>query len=161
MEILVRAATADDAKTIHQFICDLAAYERNPGGVECTPETLAEQMREPSPPFECLIAEQGTVPVGFALFFHNYSTWRGRRGIYLEDLFVPPRLRGRGIGLALITELARVARDRNCPRMDWSVLDWNRPSIEFYEKIGAYPLDEWTTFRLDGQALAALADRGA
>ncbi len=156
---MIRFAGPEDAATILAFIRDLAAYEREPDAVEVTEAELAAQMREPSPPFECLLAEEDGEPLGFALFFHTYSTWRGRRGVWLEDLFVPPAHRGRGVGAALLTELARIAVDRGCARFEWSVLDWNEPAIRFYRSLGAQPQDEWTRWRLDGAALAKLAAR--
>ena len=159
MGISIRSAnpTLEDARTIHRFVCELAAYEREPDAVEATPESLLAQMRDERPPFECLIAESSSEPVGFALFFHNYSTWRGRPGLYVEDIYVPQELRGQGIGLALLRELGRLALDRGCARLELSVLDWNRPSIEFYERRGAVALDEWRAFRFDGEALERLA----
>ncbi|MBX3272489.1 MAG: GNAT family N-acetyltransferase [Sandaracinaceae bacterium] len=153
----IRFATPADAATILALVRELAAYEREPDAVEATEATLAAQLAEPSPPFECLIAELDGEAAGFALFFHTYSTWRGRRGLWLEDLFVRPRHRGAGIGRALLVELARVALDRGCARFEWTVLDWNELAIGFYRSLGAAPMDEWTTWRLDGAALAALA----
>lgn len=139
------------------MIVALAVYEREPDAVEVDPATLAAQLEERPPPFGCLIAEDGGRPVGFALYFYNYSTWRGRRGLYLEDLFVPPEHRGRGVGRALLRELARIAVRDDCARMEWSVLDWNEPALGFYRHLGAKPQDEWTTWRLTGAALEALA----
>ncbi len=153
----IRPADARDASIIHGFIVQLASYEREPDAVEVTVEELAQQLQEPSPPFECLLAERDGRAVGFALFFHNYSTWRGRKGLYLEDLFVPPEERGEGIGKALLIELARIAARRGCPRMEWAVLDWNEPAKDFYRALGASPLDEWTLFRLTDEALEQLA----
>lgn len=155
--ISVRLAGADDARLIHGFICELARYEREPDAVEATPASLRADLGRDPPPFECLIAEIDAEPVGFALFFHNYSTWRGRRGLYLEDLFVSERHRGRGAGRALLARVARLAAERNCARMEWAVLDWNQPAIDFYRSLGAEPLDEWTLFRLTGAALERLA----
>lgn len=157
----IRFAAAEDAHTIHRFICDLAEYEREPDAVEATPEGLAAQLRDPRPPFECLIAEIDGAPVGFALFFHNFSTWRGRRGLYLEDLFVSPAARGQGAGLALLRALAAVAVARGCARMEWCVLNWNTPAIDFYDALGATPMTDWTTYRLTDQALSDLAQQGA
>ncbi len=153
----IREATPADATTIHRFICALAAYEREPDAVEVSPERLAAQLASPQPPFECLLAEddQGR-PLGFALYFHNYSTWRGRRGLYLEDLFVPPDLRGRGVGGALLRHLGAIAVDRGCARMEWSVLEWNATAHRFYASLGARPMLEWRTWRLDGEALERL-----
>ena len=153
----IRFATPADAATFIALIRALAAYEREPDAVEASEATLASQLAEPSPPFECLIAEVDGEAAGFALFFHTYSTWRGRRGLWLEDLFVRPEHRGAGIGRALLVELARLAVARGCARFEWTVLDWNELAIGFYRGLGAAPLDEWTTWRLDGAALAALA----
>ncbi len=155
--VSVRRAGVDDAGVIHRFICELARYEREPDAVEATPASLADDLASDPPPFECLIAELDTEPVGFALFFHNYSTWRGRKGLYLEDLFVSERHRGKGAGIALLRALARLATDRGCARMEWAVLDWNAPAIEFYRSLGAEPLSEWTLFRLTGAALERVA----
>ena len=148
----IRFATPDDAETIHRFVCELAEYEREPDAVEATPETFRAQLGRD---FECLVAETDRA-VGFALFFHNYSTWRGRRGLYLEDLYVTPAARGLGIGRALLARLGVIARERDCARMEWAVLDWNEPAIGFYRALGAAPQDEWSTWRLTGEALAKL-----
>ncbi|MHC4849481.1 MAG: GNAT family N-acetyltransferase [Planctomycetota bacterium] len=156
MTLHIRSARPDDAETIHAFICGLAEYEREPDAVEVTPTELADQLAQSQPPFECLLAERDGEPVGFALFFMNYSTWRGRPGLYLEDLFVPPELRGDGIGGALLQRLAELTVDRGGARLEWSVLDWNEPAIRFYESLGATALDEWTTWRLTGAALRSL-----
>ncbi len=156
--LAIRHAGPDDAELIHRLVVALADYEREPGAVEVTPAVLRAQLAERPAPFECLIAERDGAPAGFALFFHNYSTWRGKRGIYLEDLFVEPAQRGHGIGKALLARLAAIARERDCARLEWAVLGWNAPAIGFYERLGAHPLDEWTTFRLTGDALVALAD---
>ena len=166
MNLHIRFARPADAPLIHRFICELAEYEKEPDAVEVDPPTLAAQMAQARPPFECLIAEQRDAgadaprPLGFALFFHNYSTWRGRHGLYLEDLFVPPAHRGQGVGKALLTRLGAIAVERGCGRMEWSVLDWNTPAIRFYESLGARPMDEWTTWRLTGPALDALGAAG-
>jgi GNAT superfamily N-acetyltransferase len=159
MKVEVRQARAsiDDARVIHRFVCELAAYEREPEAVEATPESLLEQMVGERPPFECLIAWADDDPVGFALFFHNYSTWRGKPGLYVEDIYVPEDMRGRGVGDALLRELGGLALERGCARLELAVLDWNRPSIEFYENRGAVALDEWRLFRIDGRALERLA----
>jgi len=157
MDFDIRFATSEDATTIHRFICELAAYEREPDAVEATPASLCAQMESARPPFECLIAEDAAGPLGFALFFHNYSTWRGKPGIYLEDLFVPPRHRRRGVGRALLQRLARVAVDRECARMEWAVLHWNKLAFDFYERIGARRMDDWVICRVTGDALRNLA----
>lgn len=159
MTIAIRKArtSIDDAELIHRFVCELAAYEREPDAVEATPESLLEQLRADRPPFECLIAEADGEPVGFALFFLSYSTWRGRPGLYVEDIYVPEARRGRGVGDALLRALGRLALDRGCARLELAVLDWNEPSIAFYEHRGATALDEWRLFRFDGEALDRLA----
>jgi GNAT superfamily N-acetyltransferase len=151
-------ATPDDAETIHRFIVGLAIYEREPDAVQTTPATLREQLLSERPPFECLLAEVEGEPRGFALFFHNYSTWRGRPGLYLEDLFVPEEHRGTGLGKRMLVELARLALQRGCSRLEWIVLDWNRPSIQFYEALGATVRRDWLPCRLDGDALRDLAE---
>lgn len=157
MPLEITPATPADAALIHRFICELAEYEREPDAVEVTAAELAAQMAEPRPPFECVLASLDGEPAGFALFFHNYSTWRGRRGLYLEDLYVTPAQRGRGVGKALLDHLAQLAVARGCARFEWSVLDWNTPAIDFYRSLGAVPMDGWTVWRLDGAALAARA----
>lgn len=155
----IRGALPEDAETLHRFICELATYEREPDAVEVTPTDLAGQMAQTPPPFECLLAEEEGEAVGMALFFHTYSTWRGRRGVHLEDLWVRPAARGRGIGGALLKELAALTVKRGCRRLEWSVLDWNELAIGFYQGIGAVPMSGWTTWRLDGDALTQLGQR--
>ena len=157
MTLSIRDATPADAAVIHRFIVELAVYEKEPDAVVVTPAILAEQMRAQNPPFECLIAEQEGAPIGFALFCHSYSTWRGQRGLYLEDLYVTPAARKSGAGRALMRRLARVALDRDCGRMEWAVLDWNQPAIDFYDRLGA-PKGEWLGLRLADQALRDLAE---
>ena len=154
----IRFAGPQDVAGIHRIIEVLAAYEHASGEVIATPEMLASWMFERKV-CECLVAVEGEEIVGIALFFHNYSTWLGRGGIYLEDLCVLPEWRGQGIGTALLSRLAQVAVERGCGRLEWSCLDWNTPSIEFYESLGAVPLDEWTTYRVAGDTLTALAER--
>ena len=156
----IRPATYADVATILRFIRELAAYEREPDAVEATDASLALALFGEHPAAEAVIAEHGGEPVGFALFFHNFSTWTGRRGLYLEDLYVTPDARGQGAGRALLVHLARLALDRGCGRFEWSVLDWNTPAIDFYRKIGAVPMKEWTIQRVTGDALVALAGRG-
>ena len=153
----IRFARPEDAHTIHAFIVGLAVYEREPDAVETTPEQLARQLAEPQPPFECLLLEEYGTPLGMALFFRNYSTWRGCPGLYLEDLFVPDEHRRKGVGIALLRHLENLAVERGCARLDWAVLDWNDPAIEFYRAMGAQPVSGWTMWRLDGEALAAIA----
>jgi GNAT superfamily N-acetyltransferase len=160
MQARLRGARPQDAKLIHGLICALAEYEREPDAVVCTPDDLRAQLSSERPPFECVLAELDGRAVGFALFFHNYSTWRGRSGLYLEDLFVVPEFRHRGIGRKLLTHLAGIAVERGCARMEWAVLDWNAPAIEFYRGLGARPMEEWTIFRLTDDALARLGAEG-
>lgn len=157
-DLRIDGAAADDVPLILDFIKGLAEYERLAREVEATEELLREALFGERPAAEVLIARLGGEPVGFALFFHNFSTFTGRRGIYLEDLFVRPEARGRGVGRALLARLARLARERECGRLEWAVLDWNEPAIRFYRSLGARPMDEWTVFRLAGDALARLAD---
>lgn len=157
MTIRIRAATPADVACIHRFIRDLAEYEKLADRVKATPEGLATRLFGPRPYAEVLIAEQDGEPVGFALFFHNFSTFEGRPGLYLEDLYVKPAARGLGAGKALLSRLADLAVERDCARLEWSVLDWNAPSIAFYEAMGAEAMDEWTVYRVDGTALADLA----
>jgi GNAT superfamily N-acetyltransferase len=154
---VIRPAGPEDAGIVFGFIAALAAYEREPDAVETNPERLAEQMAREHPPFECLILEDGGRPAGIALFFHNYSTWRGRQGIYLEDLFVDPAMRGRGHGLALLRELGAIAVARGCVRMEWACLEWNEPAKDFYASLGARSLDDWRIWRLADDELEALA----
>ena len=154
---MIRQATEADVPLILQFIHDLAEYERLAERVVATEEMLRRTLFG-NPRFaEVILAEEEGAPAGFALFFHNYSTFLGRPGIYLEDLFVRQAMRGRGIGKALLARLARIARERGCGRVEWAVLDWNAPSIAFYRSIGAISLDDWMIMRLTGEALHALA----
>ena len=155
--IQLRIATHVDAPTILGFIKALAEYEREPDVVRTDEATLRSQLQSSAPPFECLIAEDRGSAIGFALFFHTYSTWRGRRGIWLEDLFVLPEARGRGAGKALLARVAAIAHARGCARLEWSVLDWNTPALDFYRALGAVPMDEWTTHRVTDDALVKLA----
>ncbi len=161
MALTIRPAAPADVPQILAFIRELALYEREPGAVLATE---ADLLRDgfPSgvgvpPRFHCLIAEHEGQPVGFALFFFNYSTWRGRPGIHLEDLFVRPALRGKGIGKALLASVARIAVAEGCPRLEWDVLDWNAPAIAFYHSIGANTQQEWRIMRVADEALSALA----
>jgi GNAT superfamily N-acetyltransferase len=157
MEVSIRFATAQDAEVILGFIRELAAYEREPEAVEVTAAVIRAQMESDDPPFECLLAELDGAAAGFALFFRNYSTWRGRPGLFLKDLFVPERYRRNGIGRALLGRLAALSVERGCGRMEWSVLDWNQPAQDFYRSLGASPMDEWTIWRLTGDALERIA----
>ena len=151
----IRFAAREDVPTILEFIRALAAYEMMEDQV-IADETLLETWIFEKRKAEVLLAFEGDTPVGFALFFHNFSTWLGRAGIYLEDLFVLPEYRGRGYGKLLLKRLARIAVQRGCGRLEWSCLDWNEPSIGFYLSLGAEPQSEWTTYRLTGEALSAL-----
>jgi GNAT superfamily N-acetyltransferase len=151
-------ATKKDVPLIRDLILELAEYERAlPADAPVTEKDLAKTLFGKQPAAEVLIAYLGDEPAGFALFFHNYSTWLGRRGIYLEDLFVRPSARNHGVGFALLSKIARLAVERDCGRVDWSVLTWNELAISFYKRIGAKPMDDWKTFRLTGEALAHVA----
>jgi len=164
----IRPATPADIPEILAFIRELAEYEREPASAQATHDDLLRDGFGLAPRFHCLLAEVSSTdnpspatdtfqPVGFALYFYNYSTWRGHAGIYLEDLFVRPAFRGKGIGKALFAAVASIAVAEGCPRFEWAVLDWNTPAIDFYNSLGAIPLSEWTSMRLSGPPLAALA----
>jgi GNAT superfamily N-acetyltransferase len=164
----IRPATPADIPGILAFIRELAEYEREPASAIATHADLLRDGFGPTPRFHCLIAEMSStdnmqpatgnfVPVGFALYFYNYSTWRGHAGIYLEDLFVRPAFRGKGFGKALFSAVAAIAVAQGCPRFEWAVLDWNTPAIDFYNSLGATPISEWTVMRLSGAPLRALA----
>jgi GNAT superfamily N-acetyltransferase len=157
MTTTIRPATAEDVPQILAFIRALAVYERAPDAVVATEEGLLRDGFGPRPFYECLIAEHDGKPAGFALYFFNYSTWVGRPGIYLEDLFVYPELRGLGIGKALLKRVATAALENGCERLQWAVLDWNTPAIDFYAAMGGEFLDEWRNVRVSGDALARLA----
>ena len=152
----IRPAVPTDSETIFGLIYTLAIYEKLESDVVTTHEELREQIFE-NKYAEVLIAEENDIPVGFALYFYNFSTFLGKPGLYLEDLFVEPEHRGKGYGKALLVELAKIAKEKNCGRMEWSVLDWNTPSIEFYKSLGAKPMDEWTVFRLRENEIDKLA----
>jgi GNAT superfamily N-acetyltransferase len=156
MTLMIRSARASDVPVIAELIRGLARFEKLEHKVTMTEERLAENLFGPHRYAETLIAEEADAPVGFALFFHNFSTFLALPGVYLEDLFVVPEHRGRGVGRALLRELARVALERGCGRLEWSVLNWNRDAISFYERLGAKPLTDWTVYRLTGEALTAL-----
>ncbi|HEU0301413.1 MAG TPA: GNAT family N-acetyltransferase [Longimicrobium sp.] len=156
--VLIRPAVEADVPLILRFIRELAEYERLVHEVVATEERLRATLFGARPAAEVVIAEDGGEPLGFALFFHNYSTFLAQPGIYLEDLYVRPEARGRGIGRALLAHLARLARERGCGRLEWWVLDWNESAIRFYRSLGAQPMDDWTVFRLTGDPLARLAD---
>ena len=152
----IRPARAEDCALLLALVRELAEYEKQPEEVVATEADLRRDGFGPRPRFEAVIAEWDGQPAGFALWFYNYSTWTGRQGLYLEDLFVRPGHRGRGIGKALLVHLARVAMEQGCARYQWQVLDWNTPSIRFYEALGARSLPEWITMRVEGAALATL-----
>src|SRR5436309_14506935 len=154
----IRAAVVEDVPVILELIRELATYERAPNEVTATEEQLVDVLFGKRPAAEVLLAFEGQLPIGFAVFFHNFSTWLGRPGLYLEDLFVKPDKRGKGYGRALLVDLARIARDRGCGRMEWAVLDWNEPAIKFYRALGAKPMDEWTVFRLTRDGITRLAE---
>ena len=164
----IRPATPADIPEILAFIRELAEYEKEPQSAIATHDDILRDGFGASPRFRCLIAEVPStdnlqpaacnlLPVGFALFFYNYSTWKGRAGIYLEDLFVRPAFRGKGIGKALLCSVAAIAVAEKCPRLEWAVLDWNQPAIDFYNSLGATPMSEWTIMRVTGDALPSLA----
>jgi GNAT superfamily N-acetyltransferase len=153
----IRPARPDDAETLANLVRELAIYEKLEQHAKATPEDFRRHLFGPNPAAEAALAEVDDQPVGFALWFTNFSTFRGQPGLYLEDLFVRPEFRGLGIGKALLASLARLAMERGYGRLDWSVLDWNAPSIAFYRALGARPLDEWTGYRLDDEPLRRLA----
>jgi GNAT superfamily N-acetyltransferase len=157
MATTIRPATPADIPQILAFIRALAAYEREPDAVTATEADLLSHGFGPNPFYFCLIAESHDTPAGFALYFFNYSTWLGRPGLYLEDLFVLPEFRGLGIGKALLRRVAAIAVEKGCPRLQWEVLDWNTPAIEFYHAMGAEFLDTWRNVRVTGNALLKLA----
>ena len=159
MKVELRKATAADTPLVLQFISELADYEKMSDEVVATAETLQEQLfpSEGSPSAHCVLAFVDEAPAGFALYFYNFSTFLARQGLYLEDLFVRPAFRGQGHGKALLLHLAGIAHREGCGRMEWCVLDWNQPAIDFYQSIGAKLMTEWTTCRLDQAALAQLA----
>jgi len=161
MATTIRKATEADVPRILEFIRALAAYERAPDAVSATEAGLLRDGFGPNPFYRCLIADQDGQPAGFALYFFNYSTWMGRPGLYLEDLFVQPGFRGLGIGKALLKAVAAVAVAEGCPRLQWEVLDWNTPAIDFYRAMGAEFLDEWRNVRVSGEALHRLAGAAA
>jgi GNAT superfamily N-acetyltransferase len=154
----IKLATVEDTSLILSFVKKLAVYERLEHEVTATDAVLRETLFGERRYAEVILAYRGGEPVGFALFFHNYSTFLGKPGIYLEDLYVDEQHRGNGYGKALLVHLARLAKERNCGRLEWAVLDWNEPSIKFYKSLGARSMDEWNVFRLTGETLDRLAD---
>ncbi|CAN5264070.1 GNAT family N-acetyltransferase [soil metagenome] len=157
----IKPGTAADVAVILQLIRELAEYERAPHDAVATEEGLREVLFGDQPSAQVLIAREGEQPVGFAVYFFNFSTWLGRPGLYLEDLFVRPEVRGKGYGRALLERLAQIAQARGCGRMEWAVLNWNEPAIQFYKKLGAQPMEEWTVFRLTREGIGALAKGSA
>jgi GNAT superfamily N-acetyltransferase len=157
MATTIRIAVPTDVPLILEFIRALAIYEREPDAVTATEADLLRDGFGPEPYYHCLIAEYDGKPVGFAFYFFNYSTWTGRPGLYLEDLFVNSEFRGLGIGKALLARVAAIAVEKGCPRLQWAVLDWNTPAVDFYASLGASFLDEWRNVRMTGDALARLA----
>jgi GNAT superfamily N-acetyltransferase len=156
-EFQIRTTTEADLPVILSLIRELADYERAPDAVVATEARLRDVLFGPRPSAEVLLALEKNEPVGFAVYFHNFSTWLGRPGLYLEDLFIRPAIRGKGYGRALLERLAQIAKERGCGRMEWAVLDWNDPAIQFYRKLGAEPMNEWTVFRLTEEGIAKLA----
>lgn len=159
MPVRIRPATPDDIPEILALIQELAEYEREPQAAMATAADLLRDGFTAPRRFHCLIAEAAEGVAGFALYFYNYSTWRGHAGIYLEDLFVRPPHRGKGIGKALLAAVASVAVQEGCPRLEWAVLDWNQPAIDFYHSVGAVGLTEWTVMRISGEALSKLGQQ--
>lgn len=154
----IRTATVEDIPTIYKFIMELAVYEKLVHEVVATEDSLRDRLFDNRLAGEVVLGLENGTPVGMALFFHNFSTFMGKPGLYLEDLYVQEQHRGRGYGKALLVHLAKIARERDCGRFEWSVLDWNTPAIKFYESLGAKPMDGWTVYRVTGQALEDLAD---
>lgn len=158
--LTIRKATSDDITQIRQFILELAIYEKAEHEVEATEADLHNTLFGEGATAHCVMCENGGQAIGFAVYFFNYSTWQGRNGLYLEDLYVSPSSRGQGAGKALLQHLAKIAVDNNCGRFEWSVLDWNKPAIDFYDSLGAKPKSEWLGYRMDGQTLIDFANNG-
>ncbi len=158
--ISIRQATPADTAQIRQFILELAIYEKAEHEMEASEADLHKTLFEEGATAHCVICEYDRKPIGFAVYFYNYSTWQGKNGLYLEDLYVSPTSRGLGAGKALLQYLAKTAVDNNCGRFEWSVLDWNTPAIDFYESLGAKPKSEWVGYRMDGQTLINFANTG-
>lgn len=161
MSLVVRAAVKADSDLVFSLVRELADYEKLSGEVDATSEAIAAALFSAQPRLFCDIAEWNGEPAGFAVWFLNFSTFRGRHGIYLEDIFVRPSFRNKGIGKALMARLAKRCVDEGWARIEWAVLDWNKPSIDFYQAIGATVMDEWRICRLSGNALASFAGEGA
>lgn len=156
MSFSIRSAESRDAEALFSMIVELASYEEEAHSVKVTANDLLQQLNCSNPPFACIIAENDGQPCGFALYFYAYSTWEGTRTLYLEDLYVRPQFRGAKAGIALMAHLAQIAREQNCQRFEWSVLNWNQPAINFYESLGARPLTEWTRYRMDADAIQSM-----
>ena len=156
LEFDIRKGTIEDVEIIYNFIYQLAEYEKLIHEVTTSPEELAKTLFAENTHTHTIIAFYNEKPVGFALYFFNFSTFKGKSGLYLEDLFVLPEMRGKGFGKKLLIELAKIAKENNCARFEWSVLDWNKPAIDFYKSLGAKPMDEWTVFRLTEDGIKKL-----
>ena len=156
-DLSIRAARPSDVGLILEFVRELAAYERLSRLVTATEPVLTEALFGPRPGAEVLLAFQHDAPAGFAVFFHNFSTFLASRGLWLEDIYVKPQFRGKGYGRALLLHVARIAQERGCARFEWAALDWNTPAVEFYKALGAKALDDWTIFRVTGETLTRLA----
>ncbi len=155
----IKPATRAEVPLILQLIRELADYERAPDDAVATEAQLDKVLFGENPSAEVILAREGAEPVGFAVYFFNFSTWLGQPGLYLEDLFVRPAHRGKGYGRLLLARLAQIARERDCGRMEWAVLEWNEPAIQFYKKLGAKPMEDWTVFRLTSDGIAGLAEK--
>jgi len=155
----IKPATRAEVPLILQLIRELADYERAPDDAVATEAQLDKVLFGENPSAEVILAREGAEPVGFAVYFFNFSTWLGQPGLYLEDLFVRPAHRGKGYGRLLLARLAQIARERDCGRMEWAVLEWNEPAIQFYKKLGAKPMEDWTVFRLTSDGIAGLAGK--
>ena len=156
-EFAIRPAVPQDAPALFALICELADFEKLLSSMTATEDDIRQALFGPSPCVEALLVEKNNEPVAFALYFETFSTFAGRRGIYLEDLYVRPEFRGKKLGTLLLAHLGKIAFDRGCARFEWTVLDWNTPAIEFYKKMGAEPMSEWTVQRVSGESLAKLA----
>ena len=154
--VIIRKARSTDAHSIYDLIVELAIYEKEPNAVQTTPKIIEKQLLSPTPPFHCVVAQLHESIVGFALYFFNYSTWRGQRGIYLEDLFVQEAHRKKGIAFSLMQFLAKTAKEEDCGRIDWSVLKWNQLAIDFYKGLGSYEMSEWVGYRLEGKEIMSV-----